>query len=127
MTTGPKASAERSRPAARAQPPTATDGPERSDEVARRVDRGRRGARRAARGLKRERDEYLELAQRAKADFENYRKRTAREAADAERRGKLALARELVPVDRQPRAGARGAPSQGLRGRAAASSWSTAS
>ena len=48
-------------------------------------------------GLKRERDEYLDLAQRAKADFENYRKRTAREAADAERRGKLALARDLVP------------------------------
>jgi molecular chaperone GrpE len=48
-------------------------------------------------GLRRERDEYLDLAQRAKADFENYRKRTMREAADAERRGKLALARELVP------------------------------
>jgi molecular chaperone GrpE len=48
--------------------------------------------------VKRERDEYLDLAQRAKADFENYRKRTAREAADAERRGKLALARELVPA-----------------------------
>jgi molecular chaperone GrpE len=47
--------------------------------------------------VKRERDEYLDLAQRAKADFENYRKRTAREAAEAERRGKLALARELVP------------------------------
>jgi molecular chaperone GrpE len=45
----------------------------------------------------RERDEYLDLAQRAKADFENYRKRTAREAAEAERRGKLALVRELVP------------------------------
>jgi molecular chaperone GrpE len=56
-------------------------------------------------GLKRERDEYLDLAQRAKADFENYRKRTAREAADAERRGKLALARELVPsVDNLERA-----------------------
>jgi molecular chaperone GrpE len=48
-------------------------------------------------GLRRERDEYLDLAQRAKADFENYRKRTVREAADAERRGKLALARQLVP------------------------------
>jgi molecular chaperone GrpE len=47
--------------------------------------------------VKRERDEYLALAQRAKADFENYRKRTVREAVDAERRGKLALARELVP------------------------------
>jgi molecular chaperone GrpE len=45
----------------------------------------------------RERDEYLDLAQRAKADFENYRKRTLSEAANAERRGKLALARELVP------------------------------
>ena len=56
-------------------------------------------------GLRRERDEYLGLAQRAKADFENYRKRTAREAADAERRGKLALARELVPsVDSLERA-----------------------
>ena len=56
-------------------------------------------------GLRRERDEYLDLAQRAKADFENYRKRTAREAADAERRGKLALARDLVPsVDSLERA-----------------------
>ncbi|HEY8000400.1 MAG TPA: nucleotide exchange factor GrpE [Solirubrobacterales bacterium] len=55
--------------------------------------------------VKRERDEYLELAQRAKADFENYRKRTAREAADAERRGKLSLARELVPsIDNLERA-----------------------
>jgi len=56
-------------------------------------------------GLRCERDEYLGLAQRAKADFENYRKRTAREAADAERRGKLALARDLVPsVDSLERA-----------------------
>ena len=56
-------------------------------------------------GLRRERDEYLELAQRAKADFENYRKRTAREAAEAERRGKLSLARELVPsIDNLERA-----------------------
>ena len=55
--------------------------------------------------IKRERDEYLELAQRAKADFENYRKRAAREAADAERRGKLSLARELVPsIDNLERA-----------------------
>ncbi len=47
---------------------------------------------------KRERDEYLELAQRARADFENYRKRAAREATDAERRGRIAVARELVPA-----------------------------
>ena len=48
--------------------------------------------------VQRERDEYLEIAQRARADFENYRKRAAREAQDAERRGKAALARELVPA-----------------------------
>jgi molecular chaperone GrpE len=47
---------------------------------------------------KRERDEYLELAQRTKADFENYRKRVAGEAANAERRGKAQLAAELIPV-----------------------------
>jgi molecular chaperone GrpE len=46
----------------------------------------------------RERDEYLDLARRARADFENYRKRAARDAAEAERRGKAGLARELVPV-----------------------------
>ncbi|MET0730278.1 MAG: nucleotide exchange factor GrpE [Solirubrobacterales bacterium] len=56
-------------------------------------------------GLRAERDEYLDLAQRAKADFENYRKRAARESADAERRAKAALARELVPsVDNLERA-----------------------
>jgi molecular chaperone GrpE len=47
--------------------------------------------------VRRERDEYLALAQRAKADFENYRKRTARDAAEAERRGKASLARDLMP------------------------------
>jgi molecular chaperone GrpE len=46
----------------------------------------------------RERDEYLELAKRTRADFDNYRRRAAQEAADAERRGKSALARELVPA-----------------------------
>ena len=48
--------------------------------------------------VKRERDEYLELAQRARADFENYRKRAVREAQDAERRGKVSVARELLPA-----------------------------
>lgn len=53
----------------------------------------------------RERDEYLDLARRAKADFENYRKRTARDTTEAERRGKAALARELVPsIDNLERA-----------------------
>ena len=48
--------------------------------------------------LKRERDEYLGLAQRARADFDNYRRRAARDAEDAERRGKGALAKGLVPA-----------------------------
>ena len=48
--------------------------------------------------VRRERDEYLEIAQRARADFENYRKRAARETQEAERRGKAGLARELVPA-----------------------------
>jgi molecular chaperone GrpE len=47
--------------------------------------------------VKRERDEYLELAQRTRADFENYRRRAAEGAKEAERRGKSTLARELVP------------------------------
>ena len=47
---------------------------------------------------KRERDEYLELAQRTKADFENYRKRVARETTEALARGKADLARQLLPA-----------------------------
>jgi molecular chaperone GrpE len=47
---------------------------------------------------KRERDEYLELAQRTRADFENYRKRVARETSEALSRGKAELARDLLPV-----------------------------
>ena len=46
----------------------------------------------------RERDEYLDLARRAQADFENYRKRAAREAAVAGERAKSGLVRELLPV-----------------------------
>ncbi len=46
----------------------------------------------------RERDEYLDLARRARADFENYRKRGAKEAAEAERRGRARLAEGLVSV-----------------------------
>jgi molecular chaperone GrpE len=41
-------------------------------------------------------DEYLELAQRTRADFENYRKRAAREAALAQQRGVAKLAKELL-------------------------------
>ena len=46
----------------------------------------------------RERDEYLDLARRAQADFENYRKRAAREAAATGERAKSGLVRELLPV-----------------------------
>jgi molecular chaperone GrpE len=46
----------------------------------------------------RERDEYLDLARRAQADFENYRKRAAREAAAAGERAKSGLVRELLPI-----------------------------
>ena len=50
-------------------------------------------------------DEYLELAQRTKADFENYRKRASREAAAAQERGVAKLAKELLPaVDNLDRA-----------------------
>ena len=50
-------------------------------------------------------DEYLELAQRTRADFENYRKRATREAAAAQERGITKLAKELLPaVDNLDRA-----------------------
>ena len=45
-----------------------------------------------------QRDEYLSLAQRTQADFENYRKRVAREAAQAVERGVGKLAKELLPA-----------------------------
>ena len=50
-------------------------------------------------------DEYLELAQRTRADFDNYRKRATREAAVAQERGIAKLAKELLPaVDNLDRA-----------------------
>ena len=45
-----------------------------------------------------ERDQYLALAQRTQADFENYRKRVARDAAAAQERGVAKLAKELLPA-----------------------------
>jgi molecular chaperone GrpE len=49
-------------------------------------------------GKARERDEYLSLAQRTQADFENYRKRASRDLSAAEARGVAKLARELLPA-----------------------------
>jgi molecular chaperone GrpE len=43
-------------------------------------------------------EDYLALAQRIQADFENYRKRAAREAAVAGERAKSGLVRELLPI-----------------------------
>jgi molecular chaperone GrpE len=45
-----------------------------------------------------QRDEYLALAQRTQADFENYRKRVARDSAQAMERGVAKLAKELLPA-----------------------------
>jgi molecular chaperone GrpE len=44
------------------------------------------------------RDEYLDLARRAQADFDNYRKRMAAEVQAAALRGKAEVARGVVPV-----------------------------
>jgi molecular chaperone GrpE len=44
------------------------------------------------------RDEYLELAKRTQADFENYRKRMAVETQAASLRGKAQIAAEVVPA-----------------------------
>jgi molecular chaperone GrpE len=43
-------------------------------------------------------EQYLALAQRTQADFENFRKRMARESAAAVDRGVEKLARELLPA-----------------------------
>lgn len=43
-------------------------------------------------------DEYLALAQRTQADFENFRKRMTRDVRAAEARGMGRLARELLPA-----------------------------
>src|ERR1700710_1857096 len=46
----------------------------------------------------RQRDEYLDLAKRTKADFENFRKRMTAEVQAANARGKSDVIREVVPV-----------------------------
>jgi molecular chaperone GrpE len=64
-------------------------------------------------------DEYLELAQRTRADFENYRKRAAREAAAAQQRGITKLVKELLPaVDNLDRALQAAQPASGVDGAA---------
>ena len=46
----------------------------------------------------RERGEYLDLAKRTQADFENYRKRAAKEIAGAGGRARIGVIREIIPV-----------------------------
>ena len=46
----------------------------------------------------RERDEYLDLAKRTKADFENFRKRMTSEVQAAGARGKAEVLRDVLPV-----------------------------
>ena len=66
----------------------------------------------------RRRDEYLALAQRTQADFDNFRRRAARDAAAAGPRAKAGLVRELLPaLDNLERAlAAAGDAEQGLAG-----------
>ncbi|MEZ5202945.1 MAG: nucleotide exchange factor GrpE [Acidimicrobiales bacterium] len=45
-----------------------------------------------------ERDEYLDLARRTQAEFENYRKRVANQAADDISRATAGLVEQLLPV-----------------------------
>ena len=56
------------------------------------------GVKREAAAEQDEAARYLELAKRTQADFENYRKRMARENAAAAERGAAKLARELLPA-----------------------------
>jgi molecular chaperone GrpE len=49
-------------------------------------------------GLERERDEYLDSLQRLKAEFDNFRKRTAREQEAFAARATEALVKEVLPV-----------------------------
>jgi molecular chaperone GrpE len=52
-----------------------------------------------------EKDEYLELARRTKADFENFRKRAAAQAQEAQVRGRIEVSREVIDaVDNLERA-----------------------
>jgi len=62
-------------------------------------------------------DEYLDLAQRTRAEFDNYRKRAARETASAQERGVNKLALELLPaIDNLDRALAHAAESEPANG-----------
>src|SRR4051794_37930809 len=46
----------------------------------------------------RQRDEYLDLAKRTQADFENYKKRAAKDMTAAGARARIGVIREILPV-----------------------------
>ena len=52
----------------------------------------------AVTSAERERDEYRDTLQRMKAEFDNYRKRTAKEAGETRERAAAALVTQLLPV-----------------------------
>jgi molecular chaperone GrpE len=72
-------------------PPTPTPPAEGADQVESDLDA-------LLADTQRERDEYLDLAKRTKADFENFRKRMTAEVQAANARGKSEVIREVVPV-----------------------------
>jgi molecular chaperone GrpE len=78
-------------PPAGGAPPGDSSGQSEADQVERDFDALLADA-------QKERDEYLELAKRTKADFENFRKRMTAEVTAASTRGKAALVGELVHV-----------------------------
>ena len=87
-------------PSSRPTPPAAATEPDRGD--AQRGDAAEADAQAededALTTPTRERDRYLDLAKRTQADFDNYRKRAAKDAAAAGARAKAGLVRELLPV-----------------------------
>jgi molecular chaperone GrpE len=88
----------------REEPVTARDeaaepaGEERPENEAERIPEAAEAPQEAEPELDERAREYLELAKRTQADFENYRKRAAKEAAAAGERAKGGLVRELLPV-----------------------------
>lgn len=77
--------------------PAATDDGTAAGEPGGPADGGETAAEPLAR-VEAERDEYLAMAQRAQADFDNYRKRAAREAAVAGTRAKAEVVRSMLPA-----------------------------
>jgi molecular chaperone GrpE len=89
----PDAASAEAQPPGSGDPDTPSDGSEPSTTGL--VDDG---APAAEADPERQRDEYLALAQRTQADFDNYRKRAAREVSAAGHRAKVGLARDLLPA-----------------------------